>query len=392
MKIKIVILLLICFSMSGCFNYREINDLAILTAIGIDKKENNYNVTLQIVNTQLKSQNINNTNNPDFYTYTFEGATIQEALRNMIKSSPKRTYGNHLKILLISEEIAKEGLNKGMDFFIRDSESEKQFLMVISRNTSAKEILETTTPLIQNNSQNIYNLIKSNDQYLSEDRGITLDQAMEILLNDYQELTLPSIVLVKEEDNQNNENENIKSTDVASELMISETGIFKQDKLIGYLSEEQERSLLLLNNKGGKVILTEKCDNEGNLMSGEITKYKTKININENTYDVNIKFNFALNQYNCNTDLDKKDNLKKIEKKIESKIKNDVLNSIYGIINTYDSDVFGFADLMYKNKYNYFNKFYNKSFLKSINFKLKVNINKISKGNELKSLKGAFYE
>ena len=47
---KIIILIFLCLITTGCYNYREINDLAIVTALGIEKKDNKYFVTTQIVN------------------------------------------------------------------------------------------------------------------------------------------------------------------------------------------------------------------------------------------------------------------------------------------------------------------------------------------------------
>jgi len=36
----------------GCQNYRELNNSAIVSAIGIDKDDNNYKVSVQIANTE----------------------------------------------------------------------------------------------------------------------------------------------------------------------------------------------------------------------------------------------------------------------------------------------------------------------------------------------------
>ena len=60
MKIKNKLcLLLIIFMLTGCYNYRELNDLAITTAFGIDKDENGYKMTFQVVNTKKSSSQDN---------------------------------------------------------------------------------------------------------------------------------------------------------------------------------------------------------------------------------------------------------------------------------------------------------------------------------------------
>ena len=56
MKIKFLIPILLIL-ITGCYNYRELNQLAITTGIGIDKgEEKNYKVTVQVLNTKKTSK------------------------------------------------------------------------------------------------------------------------------------------------------------------------------------------------------------------------------------------------------------------------------------------------------------------------------------------------
>ena len=64
---KILILIITLFSLSGCFNYKEINEYAIVSGISIDQKENDpskYEVGIQIMNAKKdeESENSLNTN------------------------------------------------------------------------------------------------------------------------------------------------------------------------------------------------------------------------------------------------------------------------------------------------------------------------------------------
>ena len=49
-KIKIYLLLFVAFLLTGCGNYRELNDLAITTGIAFDIKDNQYIVSYMIAN------------------------------------------------------------------------------------------------------------------------------------------------------------------------------------------------------------------------------------------------------------------------------------------------------------------------------------------------------
>jgi hypothetical protein len=75
-----------------------------------------------------------------------------------------------------------------------------------------------------------------------------------------------------------------------------------------------------------------------------------------------------------------------IEKSIEKQLNNDISNNIDTIRNNYNSDIFGFLDIIYKYDYNTYKKIkdnWYKDEFKNININVKTNINISSKGNIL---------
>ena len=47
---KKILLIPIILLLTGCWNYNELNNLAICTGIAIDKNENNYEITFLVSN------------------------------------------------------------------------------------------------------------------------------------------------------------------------------------------------------------------------------------------------------------------------------------------------------------------------------------------------------
>ena len=123
---KLLLLIPLLLLLSGCYNYRELNDLTIVSAISINKIDDKYDVTAQVVNPK-KEQDTSSSNEPDFITYNSEGKSIQEAFRLIVKESPKKMYGAQMQILIIDENIAKENLKDILDFLARDPEIRKEF-------------------------------------------------------------------------------------------------------------------------------------------------------------------------------------------------------------------------------------------------------------------------
>ena len=52
---KKILLLPLIFLMCGCWNYKELNNLAMTTGIAIDKIDNDYHVTLLISNSKKQT-------------------------------------------------------------------------------------------------------------------------------------------------------------------------------------------------------------------------------------------------------------------------------------------------------------------------------------------------
>ena len=68
MNRKIFILLPLLLFLTGCYNYYELNDLAIVTGIGIAYSNHEYEVTVEIVNPK-KQQDATGSKEPDFIIY-----------------------------------------------------------------------------------------------------------------------------------------------------------------------------------------------------------------------------------------------------------------------------------------------------------------------------------
>ena len=119
-KIKYLILLLPL--LSGCYNYRELNELGITTAISIDYKDNNFFVIAEVVN-PIKQQDASSSNNSPFINYSSSASTLQDAFRNVVLESPRQLYAAQLEIIVLSEEVVSNHLEEVLEYFSRDPET-----------------------------------------------------------------------------------------------------------------------------------------------------------------------------------------------------------------------------------------------------------------------------
>ncbi len=383
-KIKILTLLIILFTLCGCYNYRELNELSIVSAIGIDKAKNgNIKVTIQVISSKKESSDSSQSNtNAKFITYESTDKTVQEAIRKVILSSPKRLFATQMQILVISEECAKEGITKYIDFFTRDPEIQMKFLTLISKNTTANNILTTLTPLETINSTNIRESLKTNTKYLGIGYEITFEDIINNLLNDKIEVSIPSVVIINENKNSDS-TKNLEKVKNIADSKISSIAVFKNKKLIGYLTEQESIAYSFILNNIENTIITTKCSKNG-LVSSEITTSKTKISNNKNNISIKVVGNANVNESSCNINLNSKKEIKKLRSEIEKNIKNNIKKTLTKVQKKYKSDIFGLEDIIYKNDPKYYKSIKNwDKFYQKINFNISVKIETLEKGNTL---------
>jgi spore germination protein KC len=131
--------------------------------------------------------------------------------------------------------------------------------------------------------------------------------------------------------------------------------IFKDDKLLGYLDEKQ--SIFLSFAKGtikNSLIGFEYKDGYINV---ECYDVDVSMDVDKsNNIKISIDGKATINEVTSNVDLEKNKVIEKINNKLNSEIKINTLKTINHIRKTYNSDVFGFLDLIYKNNNSSYKK------------------------------------
>ena len=373
---KKLLLLLIIFSLTGCYDHKELNEIAILTATEINKKNNEYIVKAQVVNPQSKDTvNIQ----APFIIYEGKGKTIQEAYRQIKLQSSRFLYPNHLQIIVIDEELAKEDVSQIVDFYLRVPHVRTEFSVIVGKKN---DILSITTPIDDISATSIVETLETNNKYLGSTNLITFNEFANMNIDKHLEVILPSIESV----NYNKESDTTKNTEqtqIKSMYKLSNLAVFKDEKLLGYLTEDESITYNVLKNKTKTTLLTYECE-KNKYMTVEITKIKSDISTKNKEIDIKIKMSGNINEIMCDISLKKEKNIKQLEKQLESYLKKEINKNISNIRNKYNSDIFGFLDLIYKTDYKTYKEVkdsWYKDTYKNIKINLSLSIDIIGKGN-----------
>ena len=374
---KMIFIIPIIFLLTGCYNYREINELAIVSGVSIRKVDDEIELTTEVINPK-KEQDASSGEEPEFIIYTSRAKSVQEAIRKMMKESPRKMYGAHIEILVIDEGIAREYLMDILDSFARNPEIRSEFKVLVGK---SDDILKITTPLEKISSENIRNSLENNNKYLGFANVVTYHELISNVLNPNIELVLP-VLSMKGNVNLGEDKENISNTSVKATSIIDGMAIFRNNKLIGYLTEEESLTYNILRDSAKNFFIrTSGHDNE--YIVHEIIRLSSKMEFDKNKNEMKITLTgkSAISEVNEKIDLENLEEVSKLEKELNQELKKMVERSILSIQKKYNSDIFGFGDVIYKSYPKYFQKI--KDEFKQDGFQnMKVNVSVKIKGQE----------
>lgn len=378
--VLIIVTLFILLISSGCYNYKEINDMAIVSSIGIDKdnKNDKYIVSAQIMN----SKESEDSEDSQITVYTKEGDTVHEALRNITLKSPRKLYGNHLSKIVLSEEVSKEGIDNILDIFNRITEVRNEFIITIVKEDKASDVLKVLTTTESIPAEYVKLSLKIADKTSGLTYATKLDEFISLYLKKGIDPVVPVLKIDKKEKKGTTIN-NITTTNPISKIVIEDLAVTNKGKLETYLKNEEIIGYNFLRNQIQKMIIPVKCDDENNYASILILKNKTKSNAakKDNKYIINFNINSEaiITEYNCKKDLTDEKVIKKLEKDTEKKIKRYIKKSLNKQKET-KGKFLGLERIIYLDYPKYKNEDY------SVKYNAKVNL--VRKGEIRNSVKG----
>lgn len=330
-KLFCVITMIICSCIlfTACWNYREVEQLAIASGVAIDENaDGTTHITIEVVNIGGDGQV---TYEPKYIES--DGETFFEAARKAITKEGKKIYWSHAKVAIISEEIARKDIAKYLDFLFRDAETREDTWLLISREKTAGEILEGKGMLKPIVSFQIDDAMRS-QKAISRFPFIQLYEFFDRLF--YKEVApiLPTVNLVEQHGE--------KTPHVGG------TAIFKSEKLIGFLNEEDTKSMLWLRDevKGGLIILKDAAGTSDNVTL-EIYKSKSKITptIEEGILKIKAEviIDVSIGEIMGSTDFISSSGKQKIKEAAEKDVEEKIKKMYTMIRDKYNADVFGFG-------------------------------------------------
>lgn len=320
---KIIILLLFIFISTGCYDYKELNNLAIIVGIAIDYNEenNNYELTYEILNEQKDS-------NEKTYYVTGSGKSITDAINKAELEINKIPYYTHLKVLILNKNLFNKKTINFYEYFLRNPNITTTYSIILANNSSAKDIInfkKNNTDIV---SEKIANLIHNKNTSNKLISNISFENFIDMITSNKKNLYLPSISI----DNGINE---------------SNFFIFDNNYNTHELTYDESKLLNNLLNSKNKTTYKIECQ-KNRYTSIEIYKTNTDYNITKNKLNINVNTMASILENECNYDLKNKQTYINLQDEF-NKLLNTKYKALIIKLQNNNSDALGINEIYYKN-------------------------------------------
>lgn len=334
-SILVILILIICILLTGCRNYREINSFYIVAGIGIDKVPNSdkYNITAELINI------VENKMEKNFESILLEteGDSISDAISEMTRISAKRLYWGHATSLIISEDVAREGIMPFLDLIARNEDGRLGINVYISRGKLAKEILQMKSFSTEIRSFELEIMIDEG-KHLTNVPALKVYEVINALSIPKIHIVLPTVV-------------GFNNNGIDTNL-LSGGAVFDPGKMVGFLEEDDILPYLFLKDKvkGGILNVSVKEDNPNHTVILDISNSNTKIKpiYGEEAikFDIKIKTDVSIIEFTTMTDYISLPGREEFKKIAEENLKEQILSHIKKVQKEFGFDIFGFGNII----------------------------------------------
>lgn len=334
------IIIAMVLSMTGCWNRRELNTIAIVMGVGIDKgkKAEEIEMTTQIVDTSSMKSGSKDGESGDSSAYlnlTAKGTNVIEIFRGYTHEISRKLYLAHNQMIVFGNDYAKDGVHDCLDFFMRDHEARLTVNIFVAKG-DAKDIFKAKPELAKIPIADIARRLDIQSA-TSETASLSVMDLMSHLSSKTYSAVAPLVEI------QQNGDKKI--------AVVSGGAVFKKDKVVGELDKKETRGFLWVDDKVKSGIV--RVDLKGEHADIEIIKSKSKVSAKINkdgTIQVKIKVDKtgSISNQTGPENFATPENIKLLENEEEKVIKKEIEGTIQKA-QELDADIFGFGEMIHKN-------------------------------------------
>ncbi len=333
----LISILLCCVLLSGCWNYRGLDDIDIVTGIAVDRDgtQGPYHLTFEIIDMEASGE----AKGSAVLYVEAEGETLFDAIRNSKKKLINKLYGGNMQTLIISRQIAQtEGVLGILEQLLRDGEPRESISIVISQEETAKDILLTKGIDSKIISYEIHEMVEEDNRVTASVINMPLYRAYNAIKGTGNALALSAMRCV-----QNGEETVVEGNGIA---------LFQGDRLTDFLTPEKTKFYLFAVDEieGSVISFPVSRPNDSISMEVKDSKTKTKVDYHDGqlTISLDIKTKLNVMETKSQINLSQAQQRRELERLTEAYLEQHITDFFQEVQLQYQRDIFGLGRLLYQ--------------------------------------------
>jgi spore germination protein KC len=327
---------------TGCYGKTEIDQIAMVTSIGFDKgTDNNYLISFKISKPKIKGED----KSKAYMLYTFDSKNTSEAADQLYKVIDKTPFFGQARLIIISEELAREGITPIMDYVSRHYHIRRNVKLLVAKDKVYK-ILDVNISGEEYFALNISSRIKNLNRD-TQNENITIGNFSSKLAVGKIQPVIPRAEILSKND------PNIKFPEKQQEIAIEDLAVFKGDHLIGWLNSDETVGYMYTTGKASRSTIFVPVE-ENQHIALLLGKYKLSKKIEEEDGLPVIKISFAasanLEEAKANVTAKTWQDFTNSGEKAAGKAVQELIENAVNKSKGYNADIFGFGQLIFRER------------------------------------------
>ncbi|MFE4046779.1 Ger(x)C family spore germination protein [Priestia sp. YIM B13490] len=359
----LLLMMMITVLLSSCWSKKELTDLAIVSAMGVDKtKGGKYHLTFQIINPGNVAGGIQGgggSQSPPITIYSASGNNLVDASRRASSRISRRLYYAHANLIVIGERMAREdGINPLIDSLDRDPEFRNTATTVIANHSTAADLVKTLTPVDKIPANKVLKTLEFTQRKWGETVKLTLQQVMKGLQSPGEETVVAGFRLVGNHEKAQ-KLENLQESAPESTLRASGLAVLRKGKLIDWLYGGTARGTVWILDEiqgtdinidwaGKKEAIAYQTVRQKTSVSGQMKNGQPRISIHT-------RVEGDIGEMEVPVDITNPKVIRKIELSLRKEIKKELEKAIKHAQKE-KADIFGFGEVIHRSRPNEWKK------------------------------------
>ncbi len=352
----ILVILVAGFLLTGCWNRRDPEELAyvLAAAFDIDVESGQYHLIIQVARPMGEDgggEGGISGGSGAFWVVSGTGRTPFEAMRNIAEVSSRELFWAHNRVVMISENLARQGIAPVLDLL----ERERQIRTIVSPaivQGDIRKLMEAPFPLEDTGARGLSRQIKT----IEEERSVfpikNLTELYNILPQPGIQLFVGKVEVIVDNENEN-EDDNDGNGMIGPPAKIGGGAVFRGDQFVGWVDMDHVKGWQFVLGKPFKATFVIPCpDNEDSLWSMETFKARSSIipNVNNDSIsiDVIVSVQGRIQDYLCAGALEVQSEYISSIKKIAAIEVRKRIEEVISKSQEFNSDIFGFGNVIYR--------------------------------------------